>query len=145
MPVDTSTVYRNIVWLLLLSIHVGCSSSAIPSSVVESSQSKFDQAQSLLALKDYAGALPLLDEAIANGGLDADFAFDSIVSRARCYIELGKLPEALADIDSAAAGATDMAIIHGLRYQYWMKSGESAKAQAELRLAQKMNPSFRVP
>ncbi len=145
MPVLTQSIYRNLALTFLLSVYVGCSGSGIPSAVVESSQSKFDQAQALLNVKDFAGALPLLEQAIANGGLDADFAFESMVARARCYIELGKLPEALAEIENISAGAADMTVIHGLRYQYWMKSGDSAKAQSELQLAQKINPNFRIP
>jgi len=117
----------------------------MPAETVESSQAKFDQAQSLLNVKDFAGALPLLDEAFAAGGLDADFAVNSFVLRAKCNLELGKLPEALADIESAAVGASDLSVIHGLRSSYWMKSGDTAKAQVELQLAQQINPGFRLP
>ena len=138
------SVYYNVA-LICLGLCLGCSGGGLPSAVVESSQAKFDQAQSLVNVKDFLGALSLLDEAITQGGLDADFAVNSLALRAQCYIELGKLPEALADIESAAGGASDLTVIHGLRYRYWMKSGDPSKAQAELQLAQKINPGFRAP
>ena len=145
MPLPTNCLFLHSGLLSLFSICLGCSSAGMPPEVLESSQSNFDQAQSFISVKDFAGALPLLDEAIAKGGLNADFAVSSLVMRATCNLELGKLPEALADIESAADGANDMSVIHGLRYRYWMKSGDPSKAQAELRLAQQINPSFRTP
>jgi tetratricopeptide (TPR) repeat protein len=139
------TVRRHLWLVFFFGLGLGCSNSGIPSATVESSQAKFDQAQSLVSIKDYAGALPLLDEAISKGGLDADFALSSLVMRAKCNIELGKLPEALADIESAAVGADDLSVIHGLRYSYWLKAGDPSKAQAELQMARQLNPQFSVP
>ncbi len=131
--------------LFLLLLVAGCSSKAIPPEKIGDAQVKFDQAEGLLKAKDYAAALPVLDEVIAEGLLGPDFSASSFVMRANCRLELGNLSGAMEDIDVSSLGVGDMSIIHGLRYKYWMKSGDSAKAQAELRLAQQVNPQFSLP
>ena len=131
--------------LLLLLLSMGCSSNPIPPEKIESAQVKYDQAESLINAKDYGSALPILDQVIAGGLLGPDFAVSSLVMRATCRIEQGDLPGGLEDIESATLGVSDMSIIHGLRYKYWMKAGDPTKAQNELRLGQQVNPQFRLP
>jgi len=130
---------------LLLLFVLGCASKAIPESVLVSAQNKYAQVESLIAVKDYTTAIPLLDELITGGGLNPDFAVNCFLMRSKCYLEQGNLAEALKDIEMVASGAGDMSVVHGLRYIYWTKMGDPAKAQTELRLAQQMNPQFKLP
>ena len=114
---------------------VGCSSATLSPNAIQNSQVSFDQAIDALHSKDYAGALLLLNEAIAPGGLSADDSAEAYLQRGICNLELGNLDEGFADIERAEPGVGDMSRIHMAKHSYWTKQSNPSKAQEELAAA----------
>jgi tetratricopeptide (TPR) repeat protein len=91
-------------------------------------QRAHDAAGYRLARKDYAGAIRLLDEAIA---LQPRFAV-AITERGFAYVELGDLPKALADMDAVVRLAPDNA--NALTNSCWVRALSSVELDQALAL-----------
>jgi len=104
-----------------------------------------ERARGLCAAGDYTAALPILDACFASGALDTASLGELMVMRATAWIQTGAMDQGLAEIDSFEQIADDLSVVHGLRYLYWKKQGNEAKAAAELRVAQQIRPGYQPP
>lgn len=131
--------------LFVLASAVGCSSNEISDLTVATLQAKVERGRSLFLEKNYDAALPVLTEATKSSYVGHEQLVELLLMKARCNLYTGKIDEALTDIEYAEQGAEDLSDIHLVRYEYWRKKGDAAKAEESLQIAQTMNPEIRVP
>jgi tetratricopeptide (TPR) repeat protein len=132
------------VFVFVLGTLTGCGKSA-DEDLLRSAQVTFDDALAREASGDFAGALPLIDAALVNGGLNPDQLADGYLLRARCYCASGDLEKAQADIETADQGAPNPAMLHLTRGMLLDKQGKSAEAKAEFTKAKKADPMITLP
>ncbi|MCR9296655.1 MAG: tetratricopeptide repeat protein [bacterium] len=122
----------------------GCGDS-VPSTEIASAQEAFDQAQERMSADDTAAALPLLDQAIAGVGLDAEQYGTAVLWRAQCHAESGNLEQAEADLAEAEQGPVDEALLFFTRGVVFTAQGNEAEARKAFAQARKLDPSLKTP
>ena len=93
----------------------------------------------------YAQALPLLEKAIASGGLSADFFASALLLRSRCYSDSGELELAKADIERADLGSPNPANVYLAKGCLLAKQGKKTEADAAFKAAKKADPLIKLP
>jgi len=106
-----------------------------------SAYANYNEGLAAFASKDYATAEAKLTAAIEARGLNPDVKCDAVVKRAICWVKSGKYNEALADLDSLGAGASNMDQIHAARSYIYKKQGKAAESRTELIKAKRLNPA----
>jgi tetratricopeptide (TPR) repeat protein len=114
-------------------------------SEVRSAQVSFDEALAKEASGELSGALPLIEAALSDDGLNPDQLAEALLLRARCYCASGALDKAQADIEMADQGAPNPAKLHLTRGMLLDKQGKAAEAKAEYNLAKRADPSIKIP
>lgn len=123
----------------------GCTSQDLPENILASAQKAYDDALVAIESGDYAAARPLLDTAIAAGGLPVDLAVDAYLKRSMCLADGGDFQGAQADIETAAQGASDLEYVHVARGFLLAKQGDQAGAEREYQQARSLNPKVILP
>jgi outer membrane protein assembly factor BamD (BamD/ComL family) len=123
----------------------GCGSSGIDPKQLQGTLNELSQARTLYDNGDLAGATPLLASAINSGLLPIELLGEALVMKVTADIKSGNLDQATGDIDLYESAVSDIATTHALRYFYYLKKGDTSKAQTELRLAQQVNPLVKIP
>jgi len=70
----------------------------------EQSYNSLAKADEAFGAKKYADAIPMYDETLAKGGVQADVLAQAYLNRAVCKIETGDFPGAEADLSMAEQG-----------------------------------------
>ena len=97
-------IVSSISLFVALTVAAGCGSkTADPVSKAESYKA-LAKADEAFADKRYSEAVPLFDEAIKSGSVQADILAEIYVKRATCKIETGDLDGASADLEQADRG-----------------------------------------
>lgn len=136
--------YQGSLGVLILGVTLGCGQQ-VSENTLRNAQVTFDDALAKEASGDLTGALPLIEAALTNGGLNPDQLADGYLLRARCYCTAGELEKAQADIDMADQGAPNPAKMHLTRGMLLEKQGKSAEAKAEFSKAKKADPTLKLP
>ena len=112
---------------------------------IATSQLSYDEALVAFDEGNFEQAESGLTNAISNGGLDADLIADALLKRAIARRELGRLDEALADVEQAAPGAGDLSVVHQIRGDIKLAQNDIAAAREEYTEARKLNPQIPWP
>lgn len=124
---------------------LGCSSE-ISADIVQDSQAALDKARVMLAEGGSAAeALPLLDAAVMDPGLDADQYVEAVLLRARCYAETGELDKAEADVQEAEMGDPSEALLHFTKAIVYDRQGKAKESKKEFAIARRLDPSLKMP
>ncbi len=142
METNSLLGFSGILWILLTTI--GCGSK-VSVGDNRSSQVAFDEALGLVESGGYAQALPLLEKAIASGGLSADFYATALLLRSRCYCEAGELEKASADLEHADQGSPNPAQFQLAKGMLLAKQGKKAEADLAFKAAKRADPSIKLP
>jgi tetratricopeptide (TPR) repeat protein len=108
-------------------------------------QVAFDDAIKLVDAGSYSQALPLLDSAIASGGLSADLYAEALLLRSRCYADAGALDKAEADLSHSEQGSPSPAKFQFAKGFLLSKQGKKAEADAAFKAAKKIDPTIKLP
>ncbi len=109
------------------------------------SQVAYDEALNWIDSGSYSQALPLLDKAIASGGLSADYFATALLMRSRCYSDAGELEKAQADLEHAEQGSPSPAQLQLAKGSLLAKQGKKAEADAAFKAAKRADPSIKLP
>ncbi len=112
---------------------------------IESAQIALDEARSKIASAEFASALPLLDQAISDVGLEVDQYTEAVLLRSQCYSYAEKFELAQDDIDEAELGAPDEGLLHLTKSILLAKQGKTAESKRELKIAKRINPNAKLP
>lgn len=133
------------VFALSLAFLTGCGGprTADPEALA-SAQVAYDNAVAEIEAGNHESAVPLLENALApGGGLPPDVFTEGLVQRAICYARLERFDEALADLDIASQGASDMSAVHVARAFVFKKQGKTKESSQEMSAAKKINRKAR--
>ncbi len=123
----------------------GCGNDQMAPASIATSQLSYDEALVAFDEGNFEQAESGLTNAISNGGLDADLIADALLKRAIARRELGRLDEALADVEQAAPGAGDLSVVHQIRGDIKLAQNDIAAAREEYTEARKLNPQIPWP
>jgi len=144
ISVQTKSLVHSILMVMVLCQTLGCGS-RVTVDDNRSSQVAFDEALNLVDSGSYAQALPLLDKAIASGGLSADFFATALLLRSRCHCDAGDLEKAKADLEHADQGSPSPAQLQLTKGFLLAKQGKKTEADAAFKAAKKVDPSIKLP
>ncbi len=122
----------------------GCSSQ-LSKSELQSAQTAAEKAMELERSGSYAEAFPLIDGAIAKGGLNPDQLSEAYLLRARCRCAADKLEEAERDLSFAEQGSPNPASWHFSRALLLSKQKKAAESKAEFAKAVRIDPKLKMP
>lgn len=134
--------------LSFLIVVVACMAGCGPQnakSATQTSEQDYQLAREAFERKDYLEAARLVDGALGRGGLNADLAADAIMIRAKANIQLGKLSEALKDLEEARNGPVLREEIFAAKGDIAILQGDLAEARRLYEKAQKANPAIKWP
>ena len=133
--------------VVICAMLVGCGgkSQEVAKNTIASAEEAYDKAIELMDAGDTAGALPHLDAAIAEDGLNVDLYTQAVLYRAQCYAAAGELEKAEADLQEAEMGAYDDALFHLSRGIVFAAQGKKAEAAKEYSSARKYDPDIKIP
>ena len=134
-----------LLWCFLFLSIVGCSRAQIDPNVSLKTVADFEKAKDFVVNRDYASAIPILSKCTESGAIQSQLLGEVLGVRAIAYIHTGDLEKALQDIEGLESIEGGTAMVHGLKYFYWQKSGNVSKAQLELSLARRIDPNFKSP
>jgi tetratricopeptide (TPR) repeat protein len=86
-----------------------------------------------------------LDSALRRGGLNADLAAEALLMRARSCIRLGRLNEALSDLEDAGRGPAPMEEVLAARGEVALLNGDHDLAKSLYAEARKIDASISLP
>lgn len=126
---------------LLTSMIVGCSGGTSEALVEsrEAAQRAYGEALEKVAQKDFAGAKPLLDQAIEAKVLRGDVLAEAYVNRAVCSAATGDFAAAHADLDEMEKGAPNLDEIFAARSYVLQKQGKTREAKQAWTQARRFN------
>lgn len=130
--------------LVLLASCVACSKQ-VPVEANRTSQVSLDEAIQLVQSGSYSQALPLLEKAIASGGLQADTLADAYTYRARCYADANEIEKATQDLSFAEQGSASPALYLVAKGTLLHKQGKKAEAETAFRNAKQIDKNVVVP
>jgi tetratricopeptide (TPR) repeat protein len=113
--------------------------------VTQTSENDYQQARTAFAERDYDSAARLLDSALRRGGLNADLAAEALLMRARSCIRLGRLNEALSDLEDAGRGPAPMEEVLAARGEVALLNGDHDLAKSLYAEARKIDASISLP
>ncbi len=122
----------------------GCGS-GMSKSAVQETQSAAEKAAELEQTGKYSEAIPLLDTAISNGGLNPDQLAEAYLSRSRCHSLTGKLAEAEQDLNTAEQGSPNPASFHFTRAILLLKQDKASESKAEFAKARRIDSTLKMP
>ncbi len=108
-------------------------------------QVAFDEASQLVEAASYSQALPLLESAIASGGLSADLYAEALLLRSRCHADAGALDKAQADLSLSEQGSPNPAKFQLAKGTLLSKQGKKSEADAAFKAAKKIDPTIKLP
>ena len=135
----TQVLQRSLLFLALAVVCsaslVGCNSKKpIDADTLASAQTSYDSAVVKIEEEDYDAAASLLDAALApGGGLPPDIYTMARIERAKCFARLERFDEAHADLDVAAQGSANMALVHVARAFVFKGEGKTASPRKKCR------------
>ena len=139
------TSHARYVWAGFLLALLGCGARAIDADALTQAQESYDQALVAFQAGDHEGALTSLDVALAPGnGLPPDLYTDALVKRALCHARLEQFESALADLEIAEQGSSDLSTVHAARAYVFNKQGDSSAAKIEMAAAKKLNRKIKT-
>jgi tetratricopeptide (TPR) repeat protein len=128
--------------LLFLS---GCGRDGMSKSQLQSAQEAAEKAAELEKTGSFKEALPLIDKAISQGGLNPDQLSEAYLLRARCNCDGGNLEQAEKDIAMAEQGSPNPSSWHYSRAILFAKKNKISESKAEFSKAQKIDPKLKMP
>jgi tetratricopeptide (TPR) repeat protein len=111
--------------------------------VRETAAAALAKGDAAFASRDYAGALPHLEESVNSGGLNADAYSDAAVKLVVCYGATGKYDEALKLLEILEGGAPNLDQVYAARSFVLRKQGKVAEANAALAMARRYNRTIK--
>ncbi len=123
----------------------GCKTQGLPASGIADAQQAYDQALELVEQGDFAGAMPLIDQAVQSPALDVDQYTQAVLVRAQCFADAGDIDSAKSDIAEAEMGAPIDAQLHYTKALVFHKAGQTSEAKKELAKARKLDRSIKSP
>ncbi|HBE72072.1 MAG TPA: hypothetical protein DDW52_28375 [Planctomycetaceae bacterium] len=123
----------------------GCSSQDVDSNQIANAQQGYDDASELVESGSYAEALPILDQVLADPGLDPDQAATALLMRAVCYAESGDTAAAEADIQEAEMGGPPDGWLNFAKAAVAEKNGDASAAKKLYSKARRLNPALKKP
>ena len=130
--------------LIACCLATGCGGK-VPEKDNRTAQVAFDDAVKLIETESYSQALPLLESAIATGGLSADLYAEALLLRSRCHADAGALDKAEADLTLSEQGSPSPAKFQLAKGTLLSKQGKKAEADAAFKAAKKIDPSIKLP
>lgn len=122
----------------------GCSSEVAPATIA-SSQAAFEEAKQLAASGSYAAGLPLIEQALAGTGLNADQYASALLVRAQCLADAGEFEKADADLNEAQMGDPDPAFFQLSKGIVLSKQGKEAEAKKAFAMAKRLDSKIQIP
>jgi len=123
----------------------GCGEKALPPSSIQEREKAFEDAQTKLAIKDYAGAKAAAMLSMQSGGLSVDQAAEAGMILIESAIQTGDLATAETELKAAELYAMDMVKLHLLQGLLAKKQGNEAAAQEAFAKARSLDPSAPIP
>jgi len=117
----------------------------VPEKDNRTAQVAFDDAIQLVDAGRYSQALPLLEIAIASGGLSADLYAEALLLRSRCFSDAGDMAKAEADLTHSEQGSPNPAKFQLAKGTLLSKQGKKAEADAAFKAAKKIDPTIKLP
>lgn len=133
---------RTVLWAFFLATLIsGCGGpEAIDADTMASAQLSYDKAIENVQAKDYEAAAKAFERALTPGaGLSPDLYTGARLERAKCYARLGRFEEAHVDLDVAAEGSVNLAVVHAARSFVFKQEGKDAEASKEMAAAKKID------
>jgi Flp pilus assembly protein TadD len=131
--------------LVAIATWTGCGSKSMPANTIQEREKAFEDAQTKLAAKDYAGAKEAAGIALRGGGLSADQASEASMILIESSIQSGDLATAETELKNAESFAMDMVKLHILQGMLASKQGNSAAAQEAFAKARALDPNAPIP
>jgi len=123
----------------------GCGSKSMPANTIQQREKAFEDAQTKLAAKDYAGAKEAAAIALKGGGLSADQASEASMILIESSIQSGELAMAETELKNAEGFAMDMVKLHILQGMLASKQGNNGAAQEAYAKARALDPNAPIP
>ncbi|MCY2983032.1 MAG: hypothetical protein NTY15_05270 [Planctomycetota bacterium] len=130
--------------LMACCLATGCGGK-VPEKDNRTAQVAFDDAVKLVETESYSQALPLLESAIATGGLSADLYAEALLLRSRCHADAGALDKAEVDLTLSERGSPSPAKFQLAKGALLSKQGKKAEADAAFKAAKKIDPTIKLP
>lgn len=124
---------------------LGCSSQDVDSNQIADAQQGYDDALELMESGSYAEALPILDQVLADPGLDPDQAATALLMRAVCKADAGDTDAAEADIQEAEMGGPPEGWLNFAKAALAEKNGDASTAKKLYSKARRLNPALKKP
>lgn len=135
---------RSFLLLNLMLGLAGCGGSST-ANVTQTSENNYQLGVQEFEKKNYEEASRQLTIALTGGGLNADLGGQALLMRAKCHIELGRLDDALQDLElarSSPAPAEEVLVAKG---EIAIKRGDLEKARSLYTKARTINSSIAWP
>ena len=130
--------------LLMLLCFVGCARDATKTAV-QTSESEYELGRQAFEKQDFKTAEQLFDGAIRRGGLNADLVAEALLMRAKSCIQLGRLDEALHDLEDAGKGPVPRDEVLVAKGEIALKQGDRDRALTLFSKARSLNSAIVMP
>jgi tetratricopeptide (TPR) repeat protein len=131
--------------LLLLSVCLaGCGRSTV-ATATQASETEFQLGHQAFERKEYDEAVKQFDSALGRGGMNADMAGEALLMRGRSLTNLGRLDDALRDLDEARKGPVPVDAVLAAKGEIALIQGDLDRARSLFTKARNLNPSIPWP
>ncbi|MEY3458599.1 MAG: hypothetical protein RL215_1756 [Planctomycetota bacterium] len=131
--------------LLLLTSLPGCGGQSASPTQFSSAEAAYENARVSFEKQDYATAENAVKTALESGTLPPDLVESSLLLRARSLTQLGKLPEAEAELQQLQNTAANLDQVWLAVAELKMKQNIPMAAREAVQQARKINPRIAIP
>ncbi len=123
----------------------GCSRSSAQVAAIQSGEQSYHLGRKAYERNNYESAARYFSEAVGWQGLNADLAAEATLLRAKSYIKLGRLEEAMRDLNDARNSPVPQDEVLLAKAEIAVLQKDLPRARSLYEKARKVNPAVVVP
>lgn len=124
---------------------IGCSRSSAQVAAIQSGEQSYHLGREAYERNDYESAARYLSEALGWQGLNADLAAEAILLRAKSFIKLGRLEEAMRDLNEARSSPVPQDEVLIAKAEIAILQKDLLRARSLYEKARTVNPGVAIP